>query len=178
MTLNDWWTALLEEKYWMVAPAEGALAGELAAPAQSADARAAWTHELVSLVQAGDTVFVWDRSRGRHAIVGWARALGPLTRAERTRHTRARGAVAVPHWVMPTSDVLPLARPIDLAALRRVGDEIASLRTALGAAADGPLYFPFIGAAHRLTPAPGYLTKFPRDLFALLNARYGFEFSL
>ncbi len=162
----------------MVAPAGGVLDGELAAPAQAAGARFEWTHELVSVVQAGDTVFVWDRSRGRHAIVGWARALGPLALQDRTRQARGRPAAEVAHWVMPVSDVLPLARPIDLTALRRVGDEITSLRSALGATAAGPLYFPFIGAAHRLAAAPGYLTKFPRDLFALLNSRFGFDFSL
>ncbi len=162
----------------MVAPAGGRLGGELVAPAPREGSRFEWTHELVSLVQAGDTVFVWDRSRGRHAIVGWARALGPLALQERPRRVRGRLDDDTPHWVIPMSDVLPLARPIDVAALRRVGGEITLIRQALAETAGGPLYFPFIGAAHTLSPAPGYLTKFPRDLFALLNSRYGFDFSL
>jgi hypothetical protein len=47
-----------------------------------------------------------------------------------------------------------------------------------GIAAWGPVYFPFIGAAETLAPAPAYLSKVPRDLVALLSSRFGFEFAL
>jgi hypothetical protein len=43
---------------------------------------------------------------------------------------------------------------------------------------EGPVYFPFIGSAETLAPAPAYLTKVPRDLVALLSSRFGFEFAL
>lgn len=161
----------------MAAPAKGILGPELIAPQHSEERRFEWTHELVSVVQPGDTVFIWDRS-GRPAITGWARVLGPLREEFRERVVRGRPGPTMPHWVVPVSDTLPLARPIDLAALRKVGGEVVSLRAELAASADGPLYFPFIGGAKTLAPTPGYLTKFPRDLFALVSSRYGFDFSL
>ena len=49
---------------------------------------------------------------------------------------------------------------------------------ALKARSKGPVYFPFIGSAETLAPAPAYLTKVPRDLVALLSSRFGFEFAL
>jgi hypothetical protein len=178
VALNDWWAERAEEKYWMAAPAKGTLGPALSAPRHDEERRFEWTHELVSLAQPGDTVFVWDRSARRPGITGWARVLGPLTEEERPRIVRGRAGETVAHWVMPVSDTLPLAQPIDLTALRKVGSDIVAARSALSESVEGPLYFPFIGRATTLGPAPGYVTKFPRDLFALLNARYGFEFAL
>lgn len=175
MALNDWWAERAEEKYWMVAPAKGALGPALAAPRHVEGARLEWTREIVSLVQPGDTLFVWDRTPGVGALTAWGRALGPLGTENRAL---PRGRGRAEHWIMPVSDTLPLARPIDLAALRKVGGEVDAVRSSLQESTDGPIYFPFIGSARSLTPVPGYLSKFPRDLFALLNSRYGFDFSL
>jgi hypothetical protein len=179
VTLNDWWSELSEEKYWMVAPARGVLGPALMAPRHSAaDRRLEWTHEIVSLVEPGDTVFVWDRSARTPGITSWGRAIGPRSVELRPRLVRGRETPPIAQWMMPVSDTLPLAQPIDLASLRKIGSDIVALRDELAASADGPLYFPFIGGAPTLAPAPGYAMKFPRDLFALLNARYGFDFAL
>ncbi len=179
VTLNDWWSERAEEKYWMVAPPKGNLGPALMAPRHGGDhQRLEWTHEIVSLVEPGDTVFVWDRSAAQPGITGWSRAIGPRSVELRPRTVRGRESAPIAQWVMPVSDTLPLAHPIDLAALRKIGSDIVTLRDELAATAQGPLYFPFIGGAHTLAPAPGYTMKFPRDLFALLNARYGFDFAL
>ena len=179
VTLNHWWSERPDEKYWMVAPPKGELGPALMAPRHSPDGRRLeWTHEIVSLVEPGDTVFVWDRSAPQPAIIGWARALGPRRVELRPRLVRGRETAPLPQWVMPVSDTLPLAQPIDLAALRKIGSDIVALRDELAASADGAVYFPFIGGAQTLAPAPGYAMNFPRDLFALLNARYGFDFAL
>jgi hypothetical protein len=82
------------------------------------------------------------------------------------------------HWRMPISDTLRLASPITLPRLRRVGAEIVAVRDRVEQSTEGPVYFPFIGSADRLAPAPAYLTKVPRDLVALLSSRFGFEFAL
>jgi hypothetical protein len=79
---------------------------------------------------------------------------------------------------MPISDTLRLASPITLPQLRRVGSEIVAVRDRVETLTEGPVYFPFIGAADTLAPAPAYLTKVPRDLVALLSSRFGFEFAL
>ena len=178
MPLNDWWSERADEKYWMVAPTKGIIGDALVAPRHSGDDRLEWTHEIVSLIEPGDTVFVWDRSAQQPGITGWSRAIGPRGVELRPRIVRGRESAPIAQWVMPVSDTLPLAHPIDLASLRKIGTDIVALRDELAASADGPLYFPFIGGAHTLAPAPGYAMKFPRDLFALLNARYGFDFTL
>ena len=84
----------------------------------------------------------------------------------------------MPHWRMPVSDALRLAAPISLRSLRRIGSEIVAVRDQIEATTEGPIYFPFIGSADTLAPAPAYLTKMPRDLVALLSSRFGFEFAL
>ena len=79
---------------------------------------------------------------------------------------------------MPVSDTLRLAAPITLSSLRRIGGEIVTVRDEVEASTEGPVYFPFIGSAETLVPAPAYLAKVPRDLVALLSSRFGFEFAL
>jgi len=106
-------------------------------------------------------------------IAAWGRVLGPLG-----EETRQRRGDDLPHWRMPISDTLRLASPITLPSLRRVGGEIVAVRDRVEQLTDGPVYFPFIGSAETLGPAPAYLTKVPRDLVALLSSRFGFEFAL
>jgi hypothetical protein len=79
---------------------------------------------------------------------------------------------------MPVSDTLRLATPITLAALRRHGADVVAVRDGLERTVDGPIYFPFIGEARTLVPAPAYLAKVPRDLVSLLSSRFGFDFVL
>jgi len=127
----------------------------------------------VGFTEPGDTLFVWDRTLPVPGIGAWGRVLGPLG-----EETRARRGDELPHWRMPVSDTLRLASPITLPNLRRVGAEIVAIRDRVEALTDGPVYFPFIGGPETLAPAPAYLTKVPRDLVALLSARFGFEFAL
>lgn len=173
MAVNDWWSERTEERYWMIAPPRGIVGDALSAPKPRDGSRFEWSHELVSQTQPGDTLFVWDRSLAVPGIGAWGRVLGPLSQDVQTR----RGE-DLPHWRMPVSDTLPLARPIDILSLRRIGAEVVAIREALERSADGPIYYPFIGSARTLAPAPAYLTKVPRDLFALLSSRFGFEFAL
>lgn len=173
MAVNDWWSDRAEERYWMIAPSRGIVGDALRAPKPRDGNRFEWSHELVSSTRPGDTLFVWDRSLAVPGIAAWGRVLGPLSEEAHDR----RGD-EVPHWHMPVGDTLRLATPIDILALRRIGAEIIAIRDALEHTTDGPLYFPFIGSAHTLAPAPAYLTKVPRDLFALLSSRFGFEFAL
>jgi hypothetical protein len=79
---------------------------------------------------------------------------------------------------MPVSDTLRLAEPITLSSLRRIGGEIVTIRDKIEAYTEGPVYFPFIGSAESIVPAPAYLSKVPRDLVALLSSRFGFAFAL
>ena len=157
----------------MIAPSRGIVGDALSAPKASEDRRFEWSHELVGFTEPGDTLFVWDRTLPVPGIAAWGRVLGPLGEESRTR----RGEV-LPHWRMPVSDTLRLAAPITLSALRRIGGEIVSVRDDVEGYTEGPVYFPFIGAADTLVPAPAYLTKIPRDLVALLSSRFGFEFAL
>lgn len=173
MAINDWWHDLPEERYWMIAPSRGTVGEALSAPKASEDRRFEWSHELVGHTQPGDTIFVWDRTIPKPGIAAWGRVLGPLGEEQRVRHGEQ-----LPHWRMPVSDTLRLASPITITALRRIGSDIVSVRDQVEALTDGPVYFPFIGAPDTLVPAPGYLTKLPRDLVALLSARFGFEFAL
>ena len=173
MTINDWWRDRPEERYWMIAPSRGIVGYALSAPKASDERRFDWSHELVGFTEPGDTLFVLDRTLPVPGIGAWGRVLGPLG-----EETRARRGDILPHWRMPVSDTLRLAAPITLSALRRIGGEIVSVRDDVEASTEGPVYFPFIGAAETLVPAPAYLTKIPRDLVALLSSRFGFEFAL
>ncbi|WP_439593322.1 hypothetical protein [Microbacterium sp.] len=173
MAVNDWWSERPDERYWMIAPSRGIVGDALSAPMVRGDSRFEWSHELVASTQPGDTLFVWDRSLTVPGIGAWGRVLGPLTETVQSRH-----GADLPHWRMPVSDTLPLARPIDILTLRRIGAEVVAIRDALERSTDGPIYFPFIGSAQTLAPAPAYLAKVPRDLFALLASRFGFEFAL
>ncbi len=173
MTINDWWREHPEERYWMIAPSKGIVGDALSAPKSSDDRRFEWSHELVGYTEPGDTLFVWDRTLAVPGIAAWGRVLGPLG-----EESRVRRGDELPHWRMPVSDTLRLASPITLAGLRRIGGEIVAVRDEVEALTDGPVYFPFIGSAETLAPAPAYLTKVPRDLVALLSSRFGFEFAL
>lgn len=157
----------------MIAPSKGIVGDALSAPKSSDDRRFEWSHELVGYTEPGDTLFVWDRTLPIPGIAAWGRVLGPLG-----EESRARRGDELPHWRMPVSDTLRLASPITLAGLRRIGGEIVAVRAEVEALTDGPVYFPFIGSAETLAPAPAYLTKVPRDLVALLSSRFGFEFAL
>ena len=157
----------------MIAPSRGIVGEALSAPKADEDRRFEWSHELVGFTEPGDTLFVWDRTLATPGIGAWGRVLGPLG-----ENMRARRGEELPHWTMPVSDTLRLAAPISLKALRRIGSEIVSVRDQVEASTEGPVYFPFIGGADNLVPAPGYLTKMPRDLVALLSSRFGFEFAL
>ena len=173
MTVNDWWRDRPEERYWMIAPSRGVVGDALSAPKASADRRFEWSHELVGFTEPGDTLFVWDRTLATPGIGAWGRVLGPMDESVLTRH-----GTAMPHWRMPVSDTLRLAKPISLSSLRRVGGEIVGIRNRLEREIEGPIYFPFIGEADTLVPAPAYIAKMPRDLVALLSSRFGFEFVL
>lgn len=173
MTVNDWWRDRTEERYWMIAPSRGEVGDALRAPKASSDRRFEWSHELVGFTEPGDTLFVWDRTLPIPGIAAWGRVLGPL--GEEMTARRGRQMV---HWRMPVSDTLRLAAPITVAGLRRIGGDIVSIRDSVEKSTDGPVYFPFIGSAENLTPAPAYLSKVPRDLVALLSSRFGFEFAL
>jgi hypothetical protein len=173
MTINDWWREHPEERYWMIAPSRGIVGDALSAPKAADDRRFEWSHELVGFTEPGDTLFVWDRTLPVPGIAAWGRVLGPLG-----EETRDRRGDDLPHWRMPISDTLRLASPITLPSLRRVGSEIVAVRDRVEALTEGPVYFPFIGSAETLAPAPAYLTKVPRDLVALLSSRFGFEFAL
>ncbi|GAA1467747.1 hypothetical protein [Microbacterium thalassium] len=173
MTINDWWRDRPEERYWMIAPSRGIVGDALMAPVASDDRRFEWSHELVGFTEPGDTLFVWDRTLPVPGIGAWGRILGPLSQTEAPR----RGEHML-QWRMPISDTLRLASPITLPALRRIGDEIVAIRDDVEALTDGPVYFPFIGSADTLAPAPAYIAKIPRDLVALLSSRFGFEFAL
>lgn len=157
----------------MITPSRGIVGDALSAPKASDDRRFEWSHELVSFTEPGDTLFVWDLALPVPGIGAWGRVLGPLG-----EETRSRRGDDVPHWRMPVGETLRLATPITLTALRRIGGEIVSVRDELEASTDGPVYFPFIGSAQTLAPAPAYLSKVPRDLVALLSSRFGFEFAL
>ena len=157
----------------MIAPSRGVVADALAAPKAQEGRRFEWSHELVGFTEPGDTLFVWDRTLPVPGIAAWGRVLGPLGEETRQRHGEE-----LTHWRMPVSDVLRLASPITLPSLRRVGTEIVAVRERVESLTDGPVYFPFIGSADTLAPAPAYLTKVPRDLVALLSSRFGFEFAL
>ncbi|QKJ19470.1 hypothetical protein [Microbacterium hominis] len=171
--INDWWRERPEERYWMIAPSRSGVGEALSAPKASDERRFEWSHELVGFTEPGDTLFVWDRTLPVPGIAAWGRVLGPLGEESRTR----RGE-ELAHWHMPVSDTLRLASPITISSLRRIGGEVVSVRDDLEANTDGPVYFPFIGSADTLGPAPAYLTKMPRDLVALLSARFGFAFAL
>ena len=157
----------------MIAPSRGVVGDALTAPKAAEDRRFEWSHELVGFTEPGDTLFVWDRTLAVPGIAAWGRVLGPLG-----EETRRRRGEELPHWRMPLSDVLRLASPITLPSLRRVGSDIVAVRERVESLTDGPVYFPFIGSADSLAPAPAYLTKVPRDLVALLSSRFGFEFAL
>ena len=157
----------------MIAPSRGVVGDALTAPKAAEDRRFEWSHELVGFTEPGDTLFVWDRTLDSPGIAAWGRVLGPLG-----EETRDRRGDDLPHWRMPISDTLRLAAPITLPRLRRIGGEIVAVRDRVEALTQGPVYFPFIGAAETLAPAPAYLTKVPRDLVALLSSRFGFEFAL
>lgn len=173
MTVNDWWRDRPEERYWMIAPPGGVVGDALSAPKAAPGRRFEWSHELVGHTEPGDTLFVWDRTLAPPGIGAWGRVLGPLGEAVGSRRGQE-----LPHWRMPVSDTLRLATPITLAGLRRIGSDIVAVRDAVEASTDGPVYFPFIGSADTLVPAPAYLSKVPRDLVALLSSRFGFEFVL
>ncbi|MET0734932.1 MAG: hypothetical protein ABWY55_04715 [Microbacterium sp.] len=173
MTINDWWRSRPEERYWMIAPSRGIVGDALSAPKARDESRFEWSHELVGETEPGDTLFVWDRTLATPGIGAWGRVLGPLG-----EESRERRGETLAHWRMPVSDTLRLASPITLPALRRIGGEIVAVRERLESTIDGPIYFPFIGSASTLAPAPAYLTKVPRDLVALLSSRFGFEFEL
>ena len=173
MGINAWWDDRPEERYWMIAPSRGIVGDALVAPRSREEARFEWSHELVSRTAPGDTLFVWDRTLAVPGIGAWGRVLGPLG-----VQTRTRRGEELEHWRMPMSDTLRLATPITLPALRRIGGEIVAVRDEVESWTDGPVYFPFIGAPETLVPAPGYLTKLPRDLVAVLSSRFGFEFAL
>ena len=157
----------------MIAPSRGIVGDALSAPKAAEDRRFEWSHELVGFTEPGDTLFVWDRTLATPGVAAWGRVLGPLG-----EETRDRRGDELPHWRMPISDTLRLAAPITLPQLRRIGGEIVAVRDRVEELTDGPVYFPFIGAADTLAPAPAYLTKVPRDLVALLSSRFGFEFAL
>ena len=173
MAINEWWGEHPEERYWMIAPSRGIVGDALSAPKASDDRRFEWSHELVGFTEPGDTLFVWDRTLDTPGIGAWGRVLGPMGES-----VQSRRGTAMPHWRMPVSDALRLAAPISLRSLRRIGSEIVAVRDQIEAATEGPVYFPFIGSADNLAPAPAYLTKMPRDLVALLSSRFGFEFAL
>ncbi|MEU1970394.1 hypothetical protein ABZ477_01920 [Microbacterium sp. NPDC019599] len=173
MSINEWWRDLPEERYWMIAPSKGIVGEALSAPKTADDRRFEWSHELVGYTEPGDTIFVWDRTLPTPGIGAWGRVLGPLGEEQRVRN-----GSSLPHWRMPVSDTLRLATPITITALRRIGSDIVSVRDDVESLTDGPVYFPFIGSPDTLVPAPGYLTKIPRDLVALLSSRFGFEFAL
>lgn len=157
----------------MIAPSRGIVGDALSAPKARDESRFEWSHELVGFTEPGDTLFVWDMTLPMPGIGAWGRVLGPLGEQTLTR----RGEELL-HWRMPVSDTLRLAAPITLSSLRRIGGEIVAVRDDIEASTEGPVYFPFIGAADKLVPAPAYLTKIPRDLVALLSSRFGFEFAL
>ena len=157
----------------MIAPSRGVVGDALSAPKADGNRRFEWSHELVGFTEPGDTLFVWDRTLPVPGIAAWGRVLGPLGEERRDR----RGD-DLPHWRMPISDTLRLAAPITLPNLRRAGSEIVAVRERVEQLTEGPVYFPFIGSADTLAPAPAYLTKVPRDLVALLSSRFGFEFAL
>lgn len=157
----------------MIAPSRGIVGDALIAPKAADDRRFEWSHELVAHTAAVDTVFVWDRTLATPGIAGLARVLGPLSEQQRVRHGEEMS-----HWHMPVSDMLRFTEPITLTALRRAGLDVVAIRDALEQRTPGPVYFPFIGDAETLVPAPAYLSKVPRDLVSLMSTRFGFDFAL
>lgn len=182
MAVEAWWDRDVDERFWMEATTRPDLGEDLRAPKAGAAGQGVWHYELVSYSRPGDIVFHWHTQLFEHpALVRWSQVVGPL-REEAISWTARAGSnrtdppVPRPNWVQPLGGIHFLDRPIFIADLTAIRNEILAVRTDLQARASGPTYFPFNGYGHdSLRAAQAYLTKLPRALVELIDERLGLE---
>lgn len=182
MVIRAWWENDSAERYWMEATDRPDIGEDLRAPQQGNQGQNVWHYDLVSLTQPGDIVFHWHKRLFEHpALVGWSEVTGPLTVRDhawtpRAGSGRSMGAQTRPNWVMPLGGIHFFDRPIFIAELTEIREEMLGIERELSAQVGEPTYYPFntYGDNH-LRAAQAYFTKVPSALVHLLDERFGLE---
>ncbi|TFC81154.1 DUF3883 domain-containing protein [Cryobacterium cheniae] len=170
MAIKAWWDGQLSQRYWMEITDRPDLGGELTAPQYNIALKPEWSYELVTHVRPGDIVIHWHKKLvGEPAIVGWSRAVGPLSESTMSwtspgAKDSARHHVDVPNWIMPLGALHLLDAPITSADLQSIFPQIVSTL-------EGFSYAPFyVYGGRQLRAMQSYLTKFPAELIPVIES--------
>lgn len=160
--------------YWFEITDRSDLGADLKAPQTDESGNEYWSYALVKQVVPGDWVLHYHKHE--HAIVGFSQAIGtaheePIVWAAHGTVHRSRGTPAQlrPGWKLPLTGFTRFERPVTLEHIRQAELGVERVRQEL-ARENKKLYFPFaISRKRALRPTQGYLTRFPRELLAVLS---------
>jgi hypothetical protein len=174
VAINEWWSDIPEERYWMEITDRESLGANLIAPTLGDDDRAVWHYSLVSHVQPGDVVFHWWSRTGRTAsIVGFSTVSGDSfpSRIKWATHTPNNGGQRTrPAFEAPLTGFIQLENEITLDDLRGEEQALREIHDELKLVVGGSIYFPWAFSDLRpLRPTQAYLVKMPASVVALLT---------
>lgn len=178
MTINDWWSGSVVERFWMETTGRSDLGADLHAPQLNGAGKPEWGYSLVAETRPGDVVLHWHTSLvGQPALVGWSSVAGPLSVDEhyswmpQGTRGRLRGVPTVGRgWRMPLGGFNRFERPISRADLAAHELELKAVAEAIRAEAMGAAYFPFnFYRPGEVRSSQSYLTKFPAALLEVLG---------
>lgn len=173
MSLNTWWVAEPEQRYWMEITDREDLGGPLLSPKLS---RLTWGYDLVSQVQPGDRVLHWSTRGHAPGLVGWSEVAEHAAEIPEytwmPRHGEERTTLG---WCAELGLFHALPSPVTAVQLLPLLNEIVAVDEALGTLHDGTIYFPLTRYGSKrpakdqeVRAAQAYFVKFPVELFDVI----------
>lgn len=165
--IHEWWKSMAGERFWLGVPGHDERCEVLAT------SRGPWREDpnpiepLVTRVNDGDAVFLFDEAR--EAIVAWSIARGRVRKRNlfwqegaRSPHPDSAEPTLQSSWSIALSRSTPLAAPVTLAEIARVQWDLFPALRALEDDVGEPLYYPFsMGNRHASSLLPGGVFKLP-----------------
>jgi hypothetical protein len=177
--IHEWWKNNSDEKFWLEVTGRTDIGVNLKAPQSNENGNEFWSYSFIKLVNAGDIVFHYDRSK--QAITSKSKASGQYWEDKivwAARGAYAREAGIQPHirdgWYLGLENFQELAKPLKLDDIRQALSDVIRGTQKLINEVGSPLYFPFeIGDLKRPTrPMQGYLFKLPSFFISLFRELY------
>lgn len=166
--LNQWWTKLPKERYWLEITRRPDIGTNLKTPQKNENGTEFWSYSLITKVRPGDIVYHYHGIA--QAITARSTAVGSTWEDDilwAARGTSAREARIAPHvrkgWYLGLERFEILHKPVTLNAIRDASKQVKANLAALEAQVGNRLYFPFeIGDKRPIRPMQGYLFKLPK----------------
>jgi hypothetical protein len=184
MTVDKWWSAMPEERFWMEIAGAKSPGLDLRAPIAGKTEQPVWHWDILTQVREGDIVLHWSTATtGMPGIVGWSRAASSFEIRDHAWTPRTRGKLATaaeprPHYVIPLADYTALPNAITRDMIEFLHFQIMEVEVQLRNKHKGFKYFPFQEyRIDEIRAQQAYLTKMPVDVLFVLNriGQLGFE---